>query len=105
LVLALREAAAQGRLAKEMEVVRDKPLDWLRYGPGRETADTPGWTSAGKTAFTPVGDGGNPLENPVLLERLHALAQRLTPSPEARLAAAESGAAEGPPDAGRAGRG
>jgi hypothetical protein len=100
-VLAVRQAAAQGRLTKEMEVFRDKPLDWLRYGPGRETADAPGWTSAGKPAFGAAGDGGNPLENPVLLERLHALVARLTHSPEARVAAAEIAAAEGPPDAGR----
>jgi hypothetical protein len=100
-VVAIRQAAAQGRLMKEMEVLREKPLDWLRYGPGRETTDTPGWTSAGKPAFGPAGDGGNLLENPVVLAWLHELVERLTPTPEARLAAAEIAAAGGPPHAGR----
>jgi hypothetical protein len=43
---AVREAAAQARLGAEVAVRDSKPLDWLRYGPGRESAAGPGWTSA-----------------------------------------------------------
>src|SRR5438105_11864897 len=42
---AVRQAAAQARLGAEVSVRNDKPLDWLRSGPGRETADVPGWTA------------------------------------------------------------
>src|SRR5947209_3765473 len=42
--LAVRQAIAQARLRAEVEVYSDRPLDWLRNGPGRETAEQPGWT-------------------------------------------------------------
>jgi hypothetical protein len=42
--LAVRQAIAQARLNAEVEVYKDRPLDWLRNGPGRETEDRPGWT-------------------------------------------------------------
>lgn len=49
---AVRKAQAQARLQTEIDVREAKPLDWLKCGPGRETADTPGWTTASK-ARTP----------------------------------------------------
>jgi hypothetical protein len=42
--LAVRQAIAQARLNAEVQVYTDRPLDWLRNGPGRETADRSGWT-------------------------------------------------------------
>src|SRR5438105_549052 len=39
--LAVRQAVAHARLGAEVSVRTDKPLDWLRNGPGRETADSP----------------------------------------------------------------
>ena len=52
---AARQAQAQARLGAEVSARNDKPLDWLRNGPGRETAEQRGWTSnarpdAGKAA-------------------------------------------------------
>jgi hypothetical protein len=41
---AIRQAAAQARLAAEVKIHEEKPLDWLRSGPGRESGDAPGWT-------------------------------------------------------------
>lgn len=43
---AVREARAVARVAAEMEVRRDNPLAWLRYGPGRAKSDEPGWTES-----------------------------------------------------------
>ena len=43
---AVREARAVARVAAEMEVKRDNPLAWLRYGPGRAKPGEPGWTES-----------------------------------------------------------
>jgi hypothetical protein len=40
---AIREAEAQGRLQAELNVRNKKPLDWLKSGPGKASADNPGW--------------------------------------------------------------
>ncbi len=46
---AIREAEAQGRLQAELNVRNDKPLDWLKSGPGKASADNPGWGNSGKS--------------------------------------------------------
>ena len=44
---AVREARAAARVAAEVEVRRDNPLAWLRYGPGRDRgAEKRGWTDS-----------------------------------------------------------
>lgn len=45
---AIREAEAQARLQAEVSVRGDKPLDWLKAGPGKADTDNPGWTNPGK---------------------------------------------------------
>jgi hypothetical protein len=45
---AIREAEAQARLQAELNVRSDKPLDWLKAGPGKASSDKPGWTNPGK---------------------------------------------------------
>ncbi len=42
----VRLARAQARLSAEIEVRKDIPFNWLRYGPGRERDDEPGWTES-----------------------------------------------------------
>ena len=42
------EAQAQARLHAELTALTDKPLDWLKAGPGKDSADNPGWTNPGK---------------------------------------------------------
>ena len=37
-VEALRQAEAQARLNAEVAAFKDKPMDWLKAGPGKETA-------------------------------------------------------------------
>ena len=44
----IRDAEAQGRLQAELNVRSDKPLDWLKAGPGKASADSPGWSNPGK---------------------------------------------------------
>jgi hypothetical protein len=45
---AVMEAQAQARLHAELTAMTDKPLDWLKAGPGKDSADNPGWTNPGK---------------------------------------------------------
>ncbi|MEO8586767.1 MAG: hypothetical protein ABI584_11445 [Acidobacteriota bacterium] len=42
----VRSARAQARLSAEIEVRRDQPFNWLRYGPGRERDGEAGWTES-----------------------------------------------------------
>jgi hypothetical protein len=42
----VRAARAQARLSAEIEVRRDQPFNWLRYGPGREREGEEGWTES-----------------------------------------------------------
>src|SRR5688500_16408139 len=35
----VRQAAAHARLSAEVEALKEKPLDWLRGGPGRQTPE------------------------------------------------------------------
>jgi hypothetical protein len=56
--LEVRKARAQSRVAAEAEVRRDNPLAWLRYGPGRQRPDEPGWTESHEIA----GPDAGPLE-------------------------------------------
>jgi hypothetical protein len=53
--LAVMEAQAQARLHAELTTLNEKPLDWLKAGPGQDRADNPGWANPGKqrTASTP----------------------------------------------------
>jgi hypothetical protein len=45
---AVREATAQARLRAEMDIFENQPRIWLQHGPGRETDESPGWTTAVK---------------------------------------------------------
>ena len=40
----VEKARGEARVAAEIEVRRENPLAWLRYGPGRERRGEPGWT-------------------------------------------------------------
>lgn len=51
----IEEAASRARAIAEAQVRHDRPLEWLRYGPGRERVGAPGWTGAVK--LTEVDEG------------------------------------------------
>jgi hypothetical protein len=42
----VRTARAQARLSAEIEVRREQPFSWLRFGPGRERDGAEGWTES-----------------------------------------------------------
>jgi hypothetical protein len=86
---AVRQAAAQARLRAEIAVMENKPLDWLRYGPGKETAERPGWTAAVRATARGDGRAGNVLENREIRALIASLVQVLAPYPEARRAVAD----------------
>jgi hypothetical protein len=87
-LLAVREAQAHARVQAEMRAHQDRPLEWLKNGPGKETDRLPGWTSPVKPAQPKKRGGGLSLQR--TLELCQALLQALTPYPEAREAAAEA---------------
>jgi hypothetical protein len=86
LARAARQAAAQGRLAAEIAVRDGRPLDWLRYGPGRDNARLPGWGAAVKPRAGAAEDAG--LMSPSNRALLRALQICLAAFPEARAAVA-----------------
>lgn len=80
-------ARAQARLSAEIEVRRDSPFNWLRYGPGRERDDAPGWTESRE-----VKHSGSIaiVQSEEWLRIAAALDLALQPFPEARLAVART---------------
>ena len=40
----VRKAQAGARVDAEVRVYKEKPLEWLRLGPGRTEPEFPGWT-------------------------------------------------------------
>jgi hypothetical protein len=94
---AVRQAAAQARLRAEVTIHDEKPLDWLRYGPGRETADAPGWTAAVRPR--PLTRDESLLLNPLVQALFTTVLDALGAFPEARITVAralESGAFAAP---------
>jgi hypothetical protein len=83
--LAVRQAAAQARLAAEVEAREKKALDWLRCGPGRETVGRPGWTATVKPR---AAAAAAPLLDPATQALVANLLDSLCPFPEARVTAA-----------------
>lgn len=82
---AVVQAKAQARLTVEIQTLQEKPMDWLKSGPGRETADTPGWTAPARPR-TEKRQETDLLANPELQQLLRALLDVLTPFPDARAA-------------------
>jgi hypothetical protein len=96
---AVGQAAAQARLGAEVAILTNKPLDWLRYGPGRETAKRRGWTGAVRAAVLPRRGRREALAEPEVQALIARLLGLLEPFPEARAAIAtafEQANREGP---------
>jgi hypothetical protein len=83
---AVRQARAQARLGAEVAARNERPMDWLRSGPGKQTADSPGWTGAVRAAGY-EGDG-SVLLAPEAQALFHSMLDALAAFPEARLALA-----------------
>ncbi|NBO91604.1 MAG: hypothetical protein EBV06_04715 [Planctomycetia bacterium] len=78
-VTAVMQAVAQARLGAEVAMHENKPLEWLKFGPGRID-----WGAKAKPHEQAPG-----LEHPVFRTLLVGLLAALEPYPEARQAAAE----------------
>ncbi len=86
--VAVRQAEAQARLGAEVAALKDKPMDWLKAGPGKETAARPGWSALAK----PRAGGDKPttpLMDPGVQAFLRTLLSALEAYPEARAAVAK----------------
>jgi hypothetical protein len=81
---AILQAAAQARIRAEAAVFKNRPLDWLRSGPARETAGNPGWTASARPAPPAGPRAANPLLQPEIQDLIANLLQLLTPFPEVR---------------------
>jgi hypothetical protein len=84
---AIREAEAQARLQAELNVRSDKPLDWLKAGPGKASADNPGWSNPGKSGGSTAADKIDRAQ--VWSEVMHLFgrcAEQLAAYPDARAA-------------------
>jgi hypothetical protein len=84
---AICEAEAQARLDTEVKVRTDKPLDWLKAGPGKDRADSPGWTNPGKPRTSAGGADAESLRAQ-MLQLLGRCVEKLQDYPEARAALA-----------------
>ena len=87
---AIRQAMAQARAKAEVEAFQNRPLDWLRSGPGKEVDDIPGWTANVKH-----NGRGNPtdsltLDHPLLQILIRFLLNHLEPWPEVRATIAKT---------------
>jgi hypothetical protein len=83
----VRAARAQARLSAEIEVRRDQPFAWLRFGPGREREGEPGWTES--TELKHSGSVGVMYSQEWTLISV-AIEAALENFPEAKLAVAEA---------------
>jgi hypothetical protein len=81
---AVLQAAAQARMAAEVQVFQKRPLDWLRHGPGRASADSPGWAASVKAPAAGPGRETNLLLLPEVQQLLGLLLDQLGPYPDAR---------------------
>jgi hypothetical protein len=95
----VRKAIAQGRLKAEIAVYKKDPKSWLMNGPGKETAETPGWSSPVRPSSQKRAEDRAGLEQAKLAA---GLLQALAPFPEARVAAARVLSNKGKPKKRRA---
>jgi hypothetical protein len=97
-VIAVRRAQAEARIAAEIKILKDSPLDWLKSGPGRENSTRQGWTAPTKP-LVQNNTQVNMLLAPELQGLFAAILQVLAPFPEARAAVAaalaQAGSEEG----------
>jgi hypothetical protein len=81
---AVLQAAAQARMAAEVQVFQKRPLDWLRYGPGRQAADSPGWTATVKAPAVGPARETHLLLLPEVQQFLQVILDQLSAYPDAR---------------------
>lgn len=85
---AVRQAQGQARAAAEIAVHGDRPLDWLKSGPGRPQPGRPGWTAPAKAA-DPRQSERSPLEDSGVQRYFAELLDAMGAHPEARAGVGE----------------
>ena len=83
----VRAARAQARLSAEIEVRRDQPFNWLRFGPGRERDGEAGWTESSEIRHSGSVGVMYSQEWTVISVAIEAALENF---PEAKLAVAEA---------------
>jgi hypothetical protein len=83
---AIREAEAQARLQAELNVRGDKPLDWLKAGPGKANPDNPGWGNPGKAGSAAVEKTDRAQVWSEMMHLFGRCAEQLAAYPDARAA-------------------
>jgi hypothetical protein len=86
--LQVLQARAEARLSAELGALKKDPRFWLRYGPGREVPERPGWSQAVRP--NAVRAAQNPFESPEFNQLLGEMRRGLAGFPEARAALAEA---------------
>lgn len=76
-------AIGQSRLRAEMKVLTESPKLWLQHGPGRETHDSPGWTSLARPIVRTRRER-NALLDPIAVAAMQHVLQVLTDHPALR---------------------
>ncbi len=82
------QAIAQARLLAEIDVRKKDPRVWLSRGPGRETANNPGWTRETKPIVFRDNRRLNILATPEWMSLWSRMLEAIQQFPEARAALA-----------------
>jgi hypothetical protein len=82
----VRRAHAHARCMAEVALRGKEPKVWLLNGPGRHSAEAPGWSAPARAPADPKGRGGGVLLEPQLQAVLATLLAALEAYPEARTA-------------------
>ncbi|MSR31559.1 MAG: hypothetical protein EXR99_08650 [Gemmataceae bacterium] len=88
--LAVTQAQAQARLRAEITAFNDKPLEWLKHGPGKSRGKECGWGPSAKGKGKKEVEASSLLEIPGLARELKKLLEMLEPYPAARKALSEA---------------
>jgi hypothetical protein len=80
---------ATARLQAEFTIFKKDPKSWLKCGPGKETAASPGWSrEAPPSQAASSSTSEDLLAHPVVCNLMQAILEALKPFAEARLAVA-----------------
>jgi hypothetical protein len=83
LACGVREAAAQARLAAEIDGHKNDPKTWLIHGPGRENEQRPGWSASVRPAVIATATG-HVIDDAEIMSVCHVVLNVLVAYPEAR---------------------
>jgi AcrR family transcriptional regulator len=95
--LAILQAHARARLGAEARAMIEDPLAWLKYGPGKDAPEAPGWANPTR-AQSNTAETTRLLEQPETQQLIALILRVLAPFPEVRLLVADALAQESTTD-------